>query len=135
MHARQINCCCCCVAPLYSANRKKLLDKCCEMTKVIVFVTCRFFLSLVKALWTKNGGCIVYPCHAIVVSMDVSSGQQQFFMGHTDKVWSKSYQLCCFYLVGHPNKGKANSIYWCIFLCFGCSTSKFAADYGHFFTM
>ena len=59
-----------------------------EMMKVpvIVFVTCRFFLSLVKALWTKNGGYIVYPCHAIIISMDVSSGQQQFFMGHTDKV-------------------------------------------------
>lgn len=39
-----------------------------------------------EALWTKNGACVVYPCHAIIVSMDVSSGQQQFFMGHTDKV-------------------------------------------------
>lgn len=41
---------------------------------------------LFKALWTKNGSCIVYPCHAIIVAIDVSSGQQQFFMGHTDKV-------------------------------------------------
>lgn len=39
-----------------------------------------------EALWTKNGSCIVYPCHAIIVAIDVSSGQQQFFMGHTDKV-------------------------------------------------
>jgi len=39
-----------------------------------------------EALWTKNGSCIVYPCHAIIVSIDVSTGQQQFFMGHTDKV-------------------------------------------------
>ncbi|KAJ7372639.1 WD repeat-containing protein 90 [Desmophyllum pertusum] len=42
-----------------------------------------------EALWTKNGSCIVYPCHAIIVSIDVSSGQQQFFMGHTDKVLLK----------------------------------------------
>ncbi|XP_068672849.1 WD repeat-containing protein 90-like isoform X2 [Montipora foliosa] len=39
-----------------------------------------------EALWTKNGSCIVYPCHAIIVSIEISSGQQQFFMGHTDKV-------------------------------------------------
>ncbi|CAH3162897.1 unnamed protein product [Porites lobata] len=39
-----------------------------------------------EALWTKNGSCIVYPCHAIIVSIDVTSGHQQFFMGHTDKV-------------------------------------------------
>ena len=44
------------------------------------------FFFLFKALWTKNGSCIVYPCHAIIVAIDVSSGQQQFFMGHTDKV-------------------------------------------------
>ncbi|PFX32008.1 WD repeat-containing protein 90 [Stylophora pistillata] len=49
-----------------------------------------------KALWTKNGSCIVYPCHAIIVSTDVSSGQQQFFMGHTDKlivVWDVSHAM------------------------------------------
>ena len=40
-----------------------------------------------QALWTKNGSCIVYPCHAIIVSIDVTSGHQQFFMGHTDKVF------------------------------------------------
>ncbi|XP_067044850.1 WD repeat-containing protein 90-like isoform X1 [Acropora muricata] len=39
-----------------------------------------------EALWTKNGSCIVYPCHAIIVSIEVSSGQQQFFTGHTEKV-------------------------------------------------
>ena len=50
-------------------------------------MTCwNFFFFLFKALWTKNGSCIVYPCHAIIVVIDVSSGQQQFFMGHTDKV-------------------------------------------------
>ena len=35
----------------------------------------------------------MYPCHAIIVSIEISSGQQQFFMGHTDKV------MCRFYIV------------------------------------
>ena len=28
----------------------------------------------------------MYPCHAVIVSMEVGTGEQQFFMGHTDKV-------------------------------------------------
>ncbi|XP_045924452.1 WD repeat-containing protein 90 [Micropterus dolomieu] len=38
------------------------------------------------ALWTKAGDAVVYPCHAIIVSMKISSNQQRFFIGHTDKV-------------------------------------------------
>uniref|UniRef100_A0A8D3BWJ5 WD repeat domain 90 n=1 Tax=Scophthalmus maximus TaxID=52904 RepID=A0A8D3BWJ5_SCOMX len=38
------------------------------------------------ALWTKSGDAVVYPCHAIIVSMKISSKQQRFFIGHTDKV-------------------------------------------------
>uniref|UniRef100_UPI0037E729E7 WD repeat-containing protein 90 n=1 Tax=Semicossyphus pulcher TaxID=241346 RepID=UPI0037E729E7 len=38
------------------------------------------------ALWTKSGDAVVYPCHAIIVSMKVSSNRQRFFIGHTDKV-------------------------------------------------
>uniref|UniRef100_A0A667XFV9 WD repeat-containing protein 90 n=2 Tax=Myripristis murdjan TaxID=586833 RepID=A0A667XFV9_9TELE len=38
------------------------------------------------ALWTKSGDAVVYPCHAIIVSMKISSSQQRFFIGHTDKV-------------------------------------------------
>ena len=65
------------------------------MESRLLYVTCMGYCSkyaeiklydLFKALWTKNGSCIVYPCHAIIVAIDVSSGQQQFFMGHTDKV-------------------------------------------------
>uniref|UniRef100_A0A3Q1GPN5 CFA20 domain-containing protein n=1 Tax=Acanthochromis polyacanthus TaxID=80966 RepID=A0A3Q1GPN5_9TELE len=37
-------------------------------------------------LWTKSGDAVVYPCHAIIVSMKTSSNQQRFFIGHTDKV-------------------------------------------------
>lgn len=39
-----------------------------------------------QALWTKSGDAVVYPCHAIVVSLKISSNQQRFFTGHTDKV-------------------------------------------------
>ena len=28
----------------------------------------------------------MYPCHSLVVDMDISSGKQRFFIGHTDKV-------------------------------------------------
>ena len=28
----------------------------------------------------------MYPCHSLVVSVDVASGKQTFFMGHTGKV-------------------------------------------------
>uniref|UniRef100_A0A7N8XKJ2 WD repeat domain 90 n=1 Tax=Mastacembelus armatus TaxID=205130 RepID=A0A7N8XKJ2_9TELE len=38
------------------------------------------------ALWTKSGDAVVYPCHAIIVSMNISSNKQRFFIGHTDKV-------------------------------------------------
>ncbi|KAM3859558.1 LOW QUALITY PROTEIN: WD repeat-containing protein 90 [Diretmus argenteus] len=38
------------------------------------------------ALWTKSGDAVVYPCHAIIISMKISTSQQRFFIGHTDKV-------------------------------------------------
>uniref|UniRef100_A0AAR2JJH4 WD repeat domain 90 n=1 Tax=Pygocentrus nattereri TaxID=42514 RepID=A0AAR2JJH4_PYGNA len=40
------------------------------------------------AVWANDGEEVVYPCHAIIVSMKISSGQQRFFIGHTDKVCS-----------------------------------------------
>ncbi|XP_042639154.1 WD repeat-containing protein 90 [Orycteropus afer afer] len=38
------------------------------------------------ALWTKDGASVVYPCHAVVVVLHISTGEQRFFLGHTDKV-------------------------------------------------
>ncbi|XP_023567203.1 WD repeat-containing protein 90 isoform X2 [Octodon degus] len=38
------------------------------------------------ALWTKDGAAVVYPCHAVIVVLHVSTGEQRFFLGHTDKV-------------------------------------------------
>uniref|UniRef100_A0A8B9L481 WD repeat domain 90 n=1 Tax=Astyanax mexicanus TaxID=7994 RepID=A0A8B9L481_ASTMX len=42
--------------------------------------------TLKCAVWANDGEEVVYPCHAIIVSMKISSGQQRFFIGHTDKV-------------------------------------------------
>ncbi|KAM9816951.1 WD repeat-containing protein 90 [Neosynchiropus ocellatus] len=39
-----------------------------------------------SVLWTKSGDSVVYPCHAIIVCMQISTKAQQFFIGHTDKV-------------------------------------------------
>lgn len=49
---------------------------------------------LPQALWTKSGDAVVYPCHAIIVSMKISSSQQRFFLGHTDKV--NELGCCCY---------------------------------------
>ncbi|XP_073915856.1 WD repeat-containing protein 90 isoform X2 [Castor canadensis] len=38
------------------------------------------------ALWTKDGAAVVYPCHAVIVALRVDTGEQRFFLGHTDKV-------------------------------------------------
>ncbi|CAH1794798.1 unnamed protein product [Owenia fusiformis] len=42
--------------------------------------------STKDALWTNSGRSIVYPCHAVVVTMQIANGAQRFFIGHTDKV-------------------------------------------------
>eukprot|EP00051_Salpingoeca_urceolata_P017149 m.231562 g.231562 ORF g.231562 m.231562 type:complete len:1844 (-) comp18876_c0_seq6:786-6317(-) len=36
--------------------------------------------------WTPDGCRLVYACHSTIVSMDVSTGSQKFFLGHTDEV-------------------------------------------------
>ncbi|XP_075797566.1 WD repeat-containing protein 90 [Microtus pennsylvanicus] len=38
------------------------------------------------ALWTKDGMAVVYPCHAVIIVLQVDTRQQRFFLGHTDKV-------------------------------------------------
>ncbi|XP_047289713.1 WD repeat-containing protein 90 isoform X37 [Homo sapiens] len=39
-----------------------------------------------QALWTPDGAAVVYPCHAVIVVLLVDTGEQRFFLGHTDKV-------------------------------------------------
>uniref|UniRef100_A0A8C3KEF7 WD repeat-containing protein 90 n=1 Tax=Calidris pygmaea TaxID=425635 RepID=A0A8C3KEF7_9CHAR len=38
------------------------------------------------ALWTRNNAAVVYPCHAVIVTLQIQTGEQRFFVGHTDKV-------------------------------------------------
>lgn len=71
-----------------------------------------------QALWTKSGNAVVYACHAIVVSLKISSNQQRFFTGHTDKVnklwlhassWNHLYVVCRM-----ANESKyGTEIIWC----------------------
>lgn len=37
-------------------------------------------------LWTQNNAAVVYPCHAVIVTLQIQTGEQRFFTGHTDKV-------------------------------------------------
>uniref|UniRef100_S4RMJ0 WD repeat domain 90 n=1 Tax=Petromyzon marinus TaxID=7757 RepID=S4RMJ0_PETMA len=38
------------------------------------------------ALWTRQGDVIVYPCHAIIIAVEITTGNQRFLTGHSDKV-------------------------------------------------
>nr|XP_030140775.3 WD repeat-containing protein 90 isoform X6 [Taeniopygia guttata] len=38
------------------------------------------------ALWTQDSRAVVYPCHAVIVALLLETGEQRFFLGHTDKV-------------------------------------------------
>ncbi|KAM7038912.1 WD repeat-containing protein 90 isoform 2-T2 [Acridotheres tristis] len=38
------------------------------------------------ALWTQDSTAVVYPCHAVIVALLLKTGEQRFFLGHTDKV-------------------------------------------------
>ncbi|KAM7007238.1 LOW QUALITY PROTEIN: WD repeat-containing protein 90 [Passerculus sandwichensis] len=38
------------------------------------------------ALWTRDSTAVVYPCHAVIVALLLQTGEQRFFLGHTDKV-------------------------------------------------
>ncbi|KAM4697701.1 WD repeat-containing protein 90 [Rhinophrynus dorsalis] len=47
------------------------------------------------ALWTHTGCSLVYPCHAVIVVLKVQTGEQRFFVGHTDKVSSLAFNGSC----------------------------------------
>uniref|UniRef100_I3KVN4 WD repeat domain 90 n=1 Tax=Oreochromis niloticus TaxID=8128 RepID=I3KVN4_ORENI len=65
-----------------SPKLKLLPDPILRLNRIIGFGGATFKC----ALWSKSGDEVVYPCHAIIVSMKISSNQQRFFIGHTDKV-------------------------------------------------
>ncbi|XP_059835285.1 WD repeat-containing protein 90 isoform X3 [Hypanus sabinus] len=58
-----------------------------KLKKIIGFGGC----TVKCAAWTKSGSAVAYPCHAIVVVMELDTGQQRFFIGHTDKVSALSF--------------------------------------------
>ena len=43
-------------------------------------------LICLQVLFSGDCKSVVYPCHSLVVDMDISSEKQRFFIGHTDKV-------------------------------------------------
>ncbi|KAI1896220.1 hypothetical protein AGOR_G00092560 [Albula goreensis] len=65
-----------------SEQSKLQPDPILKLNRIIGFGGC----TTKSALWTKSGDSVVYPCHAVIVSMKISSGQQRFFIGHTDQV-------------------------------------------------
>uniref|UniRef100_F6WAH4 WD repeat-containing protein 90 n=1 Tax=Xenopus tropicalis TaxID=8364 RepID=F6WAH4_XENTR len=71
---------------------KKLLpDPIFNLRRIIGFGGCteRF------ALWTHTGCSVVYPCHAIIVVLEVKTGEQRFLLGHTDKVSALAFNGSC----------------------------------------
>ena len=55
------------------------------------YLICSLVL-LLQALWTHNSSAVVYPCHAVIVTLQIQTGEQRFFTGHTDKVDVVSFQ-------------------------------------------
>uniref|UniRef100_A0A8C6J029 WD repeat domain 90 n=1 Tax=Melopsittacus undulatus TaxID=13146 RepID=A0A8C6J029_MELUD len=41
---------------------------------------------VLQALWAQKNTAVVYPCHAVIVTLEIRSRKQRFFIGHTDKV-------------------------------------------------
>ncbi|XP_075686881.1 WD repeat-containing protein 90 isoform X2 [Rhinoderma darwinii] len=72
-------------------GKKLLPDPILKLRKIIGFGGC----TERCALWTRTGCSVVYPCHAVIVVMNVESGEQRFFLGHTDKVSSLAFNGSC----------------------------------------
>uniref|UniRef100_A0A8C8BFF5 WD repeat-containing protein 90 n=1 Tax=Otus sunia TaxID=257818 RepID=A0A8C8BFF5_9STRI len=59
-----------------------LPDPILKLRMIIGFGGC----STKQALWTQDNAAVVYPCHAVIVTLQIQTGEQRFFIGHTDKV-------------------------------------------------
>uniref|UniRef100_A0A8C4VBJ2 WD repeat-containing protein 90 n=1 Tax=Falco tinnunculus TaxID=100819 RepID=A0A8C4VBJ2_FALTI len=62
--------------------QRLLPDPILKLRMIIGFGGC----STKWALWTRNNAAVVYPCHAVIVALQIQTGEQRFFLGHTDKV-------------------------------------------------
>ncbi|KAM9015938.1 WD repeat-containing protein 90 isoform 1-T1 [Ara ararauna] len=65
-----------------AACRRLLPDPILKLRMIIGFGGC----STKWALWAQNNTAVVYPCHAVIVTLQIHSRKQRFFIGHTDKV-------------------------------------------------
>lgn len=68
-----------------------LPDPILKLSKIIGFGGC----TTRWALWNKLGTAVVYPCHAIIVAMQIDTSEQTFFLGHTDKVSALAFNGNC----------------------------------------
>ena len=59
-----------------------------------------------QLLFSGEETSLLYPCHSLVVDLEVSSGRQRFFIGHTDKVGIKFETHCSHLIILHPNLGQ-----------------------------
>ncbi|KAM6407489.1 WD repeat-containing protein 90 [Rhynochetos jubatus] len=64
------------------SEERLLPDPILKLRMVIGFGGC----STKWALWTHDNSAVVYPCHAVIVTLQIQTGEQRFFIGHTDKV-------------------------------------------------
>uniref|UniRef100_A0A663LQT0 WD repeat-containing protein 90 n=1 Tax=Athene cunicularia TaxID=194338 RepID=A0A663LQT0_ATHCN len=62
--------------------QRLLPDPILKLRMIIGFGGCR----TKQALWTQDNTAVVYPCHAVIVTLQIQTGEQRFFIGHTDKV-------------------------------------------------
>ncbi|XP_065066075.1 WD repeat-containing protein 90-like [Rhopilema esculentum] len=51
--------------------------------------------TMKNVLWTKDSSHVVYPCHAVIVSMDAKSRKQSFFLGHNKEISSLAFNSNC----------------------------------------
>ncbi|XP_055662481.1 WD repeat-containing protein 90 isoform X3 [Falco peregrinus] len=64
------------------SEERLLPDPILKLRMIIGFGGC----STKWALWTQNNTAVVYPCHAVIVALQIQTREQRFFLGHTDKV-------------------------------------------------
>ncbi|KFZ61612.1 WD repeat-containing protein 90, partial [Podiceps cristatus] len=62
--------------------QRLLPDPILKLRTIIGFGGC----STKWVLWTRDNAAVVYPCHAVIVTLQIRTGEQRFFIGHTDKV-------------------------------------------------
>ncbi|XP_041938455.1 WD repeat-containing protein 90 isoform X2 [Alosa sapidissima] len=74
-----------------SKQRKLHPDPILRLNKIIGFGG----KTMKNVLWNKLGDEVIYPCHAVIISMKICSGKQRFFIGHTDKVSALALNGSC----------------------------------------